>query len=317
VTRIVVFALALASGCTLTFDREALAPDDPCVVFEPPACDGDPTGFGQPRLALRKTNGSYELGGPAVLWENGTAQLWVHFTHGHSRYYLNWVELDPSALQHESALMDPPSGTNLFFGRPGFEHLNYTGEIVIDPAFSVDGQHALIAAREALTDPLHLYYSRRRPDGWGRTERLASLESFTEGQSGPQAARNGCELFFDAGPRATEAHDLYVASGRWGAWDSPVRLPASDDVAADHAPSPTVDGRHVYFTSNRMEPDGTTDFDIYVVSRREDGTWGVPLPVNGVNTDDAREIDPFVTPDGCHLFFTRGSSDVWVAARQP
>jgi hypothetical protein len=72
----------------------------------------------------------------------------------------------------------------------------------------------------------------------------------------------------------------------------------NDPVAADLDPSPTSDGRSLYFTSQR---DGGVD--IYRATRPSSASpFGAPQPFVEANTS-AEERRPFVAPDGQSLWF--------------
>jgi outer membrane protein OmpA-like peptidoglycan-associated protein/Tol biopolymer transport system component len=76
----------------------------------------------------------------------------------------------------------------------------------------------------------------------------------------------------------------------------PVNSPYSEIT-----PCLSVDGRFLYFASNR--PGGYGGYDIYV-SEWEDNRWGKPVNVgSGINSEDD-EIFPRIFPDGSRMFYS-------------
>lgn len=70
-------------------------------------------------------------------------------------------------------------------------------------------------------------------------------------------------------------------------------------------PTLSADGNTMYFTTTRK---GSRDNDIYVVTRKEDGSWGDARPFDEINTD-GKDKSPFLHQDSETLYFVSTVSD--------
>ncbi len=92
--------------------------------------------------------------------------------------------------------------------------------------------------------------------------------------------------------------------------------PLGDDINLEGGgnPSLTADGLVLVFNSGR--PGGMGEGDIWYATRSDTGQpFSNPQPVPGVNTAEI-DADPFVSADGCTLYFARGPArpyDLYVA----
>ncbi len=67
----------------------------------------------------------------------------------------------------------------------------------------------------------------------------------------------------------------------------------------DFAPSFTVDGKTLVFSSRR----GGSGYQHIFISHFENNTWSNPAPINSINSRYTDE-SPFITPDGEYIFFS-------------
>jgi Tol biopolymer transport system component len=105
-------------------------------------------------------------------------------------------------------------------------------------------------------------------------------------------------------------HTTIVQAERAGTqWSTP-EVASFSGTWRDGDPSFAPDGKTLLFISNRPlpgDPDGTVrrDFNIWLVHRQTDGTWGDPVALErNINTDTS-EFAPSVTAAGT-LYFSRG-----------
>jgi hypothetical protein len=87
--------------------------------------------------------------------------------------------------------------------------------------------------------------------------------------------------------------------------------PLGDEINLGSAGSPslTADGLVLVFSSSREGSIGGSD--IWYATRSDTSqSFSSPQLVPGVNTADI-EVDPFVTPDGCTLYFARGPQNLY------
>jgi outer membrane protein OmpA-like peptidoglycan-associated protein/tetratricopeptide (TPR) repeat protein len=108
--------------------------------------------------------------------------------------------------------------------------------------------------------------------------------------------------------------DLYTAqyqrSGEGGndfVWSSLVNMGAGINTKDgwEAQPSLSADGNTLFYTVARPT---SRDNDIYIVKRKEDGTWGVARPFDEINTD-GKDKSPFLHQDSETLYFVSSTSD--------
>lgn len=121
--------------------------------------------------------------------------------------------------------------------------------------------------------------------------------------------------------KKTQSSDIFVSTlSDKGEWGTPKRLPAPINSSFyDGAATLTADGKTMYFVSERLGGQGSTD--IYV-SELQGKEWSKPVNL-GKNINTAgRETTPYITPDGQYLFFSSdglggmGGYDVYVVKKQ-
>jgi hypothetical protein len=96
--------------------------------------------------------------------------------------------------------------------------------------------------------------------------------------------------------------DIYVSQLIDDHWGPPQRLPYPLNVphSWDDAPKLTLDGRYMYFESNR--PGGYGYLDIYV-AENINGVWQTPVNLGPAINSSADDGDPNISPDGKTLIF--------------
>ncbi len=89
-------------------------------------------------------------------------------------------------------------------------------------------------------------------------------------------------------------------------WTEPVNLGAEINTSNgwEGQPSLSADGNTLYYTVNRPTSENN---DIYIAKRKEDGTWGVGIPFDVVNTR-GKDKSPFLHQDSETLYFVSESS---------
>lgn len=116
-----------------------------------------------------------------------------------------------------------------------------------------------------------LYLTTCAEDGsFGAAVPVTELNTTANDQQ-PAISRNGLEFIFTSDRTGgCGGLDLWVAtrSHTSDPWGSPVNLSCTVNSAApDKRPALSWDGTELYFGSNRLQPDGTTDEDIYSTRR--------------------------------------------------
>ncbi|MGH2406026.1 MAG: hypothetical protein ACRDGN_16435 [bacterium] len=191
-------------------------------------------------------------------------------------------------------------------------------------------------------DGLSLYFVSDRTGGIGGNDIWVSQRSDRDAQWGPPVnlgspintssnentvalSRDGHWLFFGSGrPGGFGASELYASYRDHVhddfAWQAPANLGAGVNTAdVELSPSYFENDEgglpQLYFTRGRFPVPGG---DIYVSELTADGSWGVAVPVAGVNSS-AAERGPSVSHDGLNLYFwsnRSGAVHIFVSTRE-
>ncbi len=104
--------------------------------------------------------------------------------------------------------------------------------------------------------------------------------------------------------RGNKDVNLYMASYRSGRWSEPRLLRISDPEAWDSTPTFSLDGRSLYFASNREGGFGGTD--IYVATKDGRGRWGNVRNMGPKINTHGNEMFPYSAMDGSLYFSSDG-----------
>jgi Tol biopolymer transport system component len=169
---------------------------------------------------------------------------------------------------------------------------------------------------EITRDGLTIYIGSRRPGGVGgddiwvatRPNRTAlwALPVHVDELSSPSTDTNATPsddhlalVFVQRTGSATGA-DIYATqrASTEDPWDPPVELSQLTSTTSDGDPMLSSDGLEIYFYSTR-----TAGGDLYVARRdRITDPFRTPELITELNSD-ALDQDPWISPDGRHLFF--------------
>jgi hypothetical protein len=124
----------------------------------------------------------------------------------------------------------------------------------------------------------------------------------------PWLTEDGLDIYFTSdrsdpfspgsGGILTSHRDLL--SDPWGPFVD-LGAPVNTLDRAEFAQSLTADGQEMYFM-RALSPFGLPEGDLFVTKRQPDDTWGVPQPLEELNTSE-REAGPTISPDGKTLYF--------------
>jgi hypothetical protein len=86
-------------------------------------------------------------------------------------------------------------------------------------------------------------------------------------------------------------------------WPSPGAIAGVNSTASDFSPMLSQDRKTIYFDSAR-----SGDEELYVATRAAaTGAFNAPTVISELCTVNTQETDPWVSPDGHHIFFVRDS----------
>lgn len=111
---------------------------------------------------------------------------------------------------------------------------------------------------------------------------------------------------------------LYMSRLVDGTWSDPKYLPVNDSLAWDGSPAFSLDGKTLYFASNR--PGGLGGIDLYRTNMDASGRFSKPVNMGQDINTSGDEMFPYVAPDG-RLFFASdghpglGKLDLFAATR--
>jgi outer membrane protein OmpA-like peptidoglycan-associated protein len=167
-----------------------------------------------------------------------------------------------------------------------------------------------------------LYYSRYEDGEWQPARNAGKPLNTFDNEGAQSISGNGRFMVFTACGREDGYGlcDLYFSVWEKGSWSVPVNMgSAINSKYSEKQPSLSVDGRAVYFTSDR--PGGLGKYDLWMSSRQSDGNWGPP--VNLGEKINSREFDqsPFIHPDNKTMYFSStgwpgmGGFDIYMSRR--
>lgn len=161
---------------------------------------------------------------------------------------------------------------------------------------------------------------------WGTPINLGPTINTAANEQCPLPLDNGKELLFVSNrPGGLGGLDLWIARRQRGdrkelSYDAPENLTVLNSPGDDFGPGAYREhgSTVLYFNSNRAG--GVGQHDLYVSTRRNDGSFSAPTPAAGLNTPFNEEFAA-LTKDGLEIFFasdrpgTLGGLDLWHATR--
>jgi hypothetical protein len=167
-------------------------------------------------------------------------------------------------------------------------------------------------------------------DPWGPPQNLGPNINSDGNEFGPDFSPDGHWLFFSRRPPGALAPQIWVSFRKdpdddFG-WRPAVNLgpdinlPGLDDNAPTFFQDHKTGVTSIYFNSI-LRRDGPGDFDIYVSTQRENGTFGRAKIVQELSSPQ-RDTRTAIRRDGLEMFITSnrpggsGKIDLWVATRE-
>lgn len=118
---------------------------------------------------------------------------------------------------------------------------------------------------------------------------------------------DGTELIYTVHRADFSRHRIVSTRRANGGWSAPVTLPFSG-IYNDREPKLSIDGRRLYFSSNRPVAAGDTarrrDLDLWFVDRDAGGSWGMPKHIDVPVNTNAQEFSPVVAASGALYFIS-------------
>lgn len=142
-----------------------------------------------------------------------------------------------------------------------------------------------------------IYVARRasRGDAWSAATIDTELSTLSL-ESTPEVSLDGLTIYFSSDRGGNV--DVWAATraSRNDRWSTPVLVPALNTPGIDRCATPTRDV--IVMSSNRI----ANNVDIFMSSKRAEGTWTPPTAIVGLNTA-AQDSAPFLSDDRLTLYF--------------
>lgn len=208
------------------------------------------------------------------------------------------------------------------------------------PSLTVDGQQLVFtrrAPRKAgstakTSEEEDFYISTRIDDAsaaskaacvpWGKAVRMPEPLNSSDNEGAGCVSQDGRILFFTACERRDGGGrcDIYMCVRRGDQWGKPRNLgPAVNSGAWEAQPTFSIDGKTLYFVSDRKGGYGGTDIWKTVF---ENGRWSTPENLGPTINTKGNEHSPFIHYDDQTLYFSSdghvgmGGMDIFVSRRQ-
>ncbi len=191
-----------------------------------------------------------------------------------------------------------------------------TGTYDFGPSFSVDGNKLFFSRGTDASSYHDIYMTQRTAEGWSTPQSLPSPINSAYHDLEYSESTSGVAYFASNRPGGSGGFDIWRINQSPGQPLEVVNIGSPINSAYyEFSPCIAPDGSYLLFASDRPGAN-----DLYV-SFDNNGVWAAPVNMNtycpGINSV-YDESSPFISPDGCYLFFSRHISytefDIyWVA----
>ncbi len=190
---------------------------------------------------------------------------------------------------------------------PAFEQ--YTN---MEPSLSPDGRRLYFVSDRPTTDTGEasktpdIWYVEKSGDEWGTPTNLGPPINGDGVEVQPYHGPDGC--FYFCKPPA----EIYRSALTDSTPVVPIRLDDRVNQGRTSGPWVAPDGSYLIFHSRR--DGGMGGWDLYVCFRQTDSSWGGAKNLGAPINTPGDEADATISPDGKHIFFSRGGDIYWVSA---
>jgi Tol biopolymer transport system component len=187
-----------------------------------------------------------------------------------------------------------------------------------DPLFSFDGQRLyFISTRpkkeKAGSSDWNIWYVERMDADWSKPINIGPPVNSDVDEYYVSLTKDGTIYFSSNRAGGLGSFDIYRSRFVDGHYAKPENLGASINTKyLEHDPFIAPDESYILFTSVDR-PEGFGTGDLYISSRRKDGTWTKSKNMGKAFNTCGYDFCPIVTPDGKYFFFTRRGDIYWVS----
>jgi Tol biopolymer transport system component len=187
-----------------------------------------------------------------------------------------------------------------------------------DPLFSFDGQRLyFISTRpkkeKAGSSDWNIWYVERMDADWSKPINIGPPVNSDVDEYYVSLTKDGTIYFSSNRAGGLGSFDIYRSRFVDGHYAKPENLGASINTKyLEHDPFIAPDESYILFTSVDR-PEGFGTGDLYISSRRKDGTWTKSKNMGKAFNTSGYDFCPIVSPDGKYFFFTRRGDIYWVS----
>jgi Tol biopolymer transport system component len=186
-----------------------------------------------------------------------------------------------------------------------------------DPIFSHDGKRLYFISTRPKKErggsrDWDIWYVERKDGGWSDPINIGSPVNSDVDEYYVSLTTEGTIYFASNRAGGMGSFDIYRSQLVDGDYAKPENLGAAINTRyLEHDPFIAPDESFLVFTSvNR--PEGFGSGDLYISSRRKDGTWSKAKNLGKTFNTSGYDFCPILSPDGKYFFFTRRGDIYWV-----
>lgn len=181
------------------------------------------------------------------------------------------------------------------------------------PSLTVDGSTLVFTRRvprrpttaNGLSEEEDFYISHYADGQWSVARRMEEPVNSNDNEGAQCLSQDGRLMFFTACGRPDGAGrcDLYMCSRKGDQWSKPRNMGTPVNTAAwESQPSFSIDGRTLFFVSNRKG--GYGGMDLWKTVFVDGKGWSVPENLGPAINTEGDEMSPFIHFDGRTLYFS-------------
>jgi Tol biopolymer transport system component len=186
-----------------------------------------------------------------------------------------------------------------------------------DPIFSHDGSRLyFISTRPKKDRPSSrdwdIWFVERTGKGWSEPKNIGPPINSEVDEYYVSLTKDGTIYFASNRDGGLGSFDIYRSQFVDGQYAKPKNLGAAVNTKhLEHDPFIAPDESYLLFTSVDR-PGGFGTGDLYISSRRKNGTWSEAKNLGKTFNTNGYDFCPIVSPDGKYFFFTRKGDIYWV-----
>jgi len=171
------------------------------------------------------------------------------------------------------------------------------------PVLSMNNEVLFFISRSHLDSanksiPHNIWATHRTPSGWSTPEIVNGVNSLAY-DSYPSVSKNN-NLYFNSDRKGGKGGmDFYVSYFNKGKYQKPINIEKINSTDTEN--DLVVDPEERFIIFNRYI-DSTKEIDLYI-SFRKGNEWTTPRKLDNINSDDAWELTPSLSPDGKYFFY--------------